>query len=332
MTYQSQPLPGGVYVPLVTPFTPSPEEDLDLEAFKKVALRVASAGCGLVVLGTGGEASHVTASERIKLVSAAREFTKDAGLQTPIIAGTGTGSLYETKQLCKDAAAAGADAAIVLTPGFFAGAIAKDRTALKEYFHDIASASPIPVMVYNFPAVTAGIDLDSDLLEAIAEHPNIVGAKLTCGSIGKGARLASSAAAKSHKNFHVFPGLGDMLLPSMLVGMTGTIAGSGNIFPRLLVQTYKSAQEAVQSPSKQTLSKAQELQALVSRADWAFMKGGIGGTKWVLRRYYDDVGEARRPLQPATQAVQDMLEKELRDALDWERKAEREAGVQVARE
>ncbi|PWN42688.1 aldolase [Ceraceosorus guamensis] len=318
MTYQIQPLPGGVYVPLVTPFTPSPEEDLDLEAFKKVALRVASAGCGLVVLGTGGEASHVTASERIRL--------------TPIIAGTGTGSLYETKQLCKDAAAAGADAAIVLTPGFFAGAIAKDRTALKQYFHEIASASPIPVMVYNFPAVTAGIDLDSDLLEAIAEHPNIVGAKLTCGSIGKGARLASSAAAKSHKNFHVFPGLGDMLLPSMLVGMTGTIAGSGNIFPRLLVQTYKSAQEAVQSPSKETLSKAQELQALVSRADWAFMKGGIGGTKWVLRRYYDDVGEARRPLQPATQAVQDMLEKELRDALDWERKAEREAGVQIARE
>jgi len=60
---------------------------------------------------------------------------------------SGVGSTKGTIQLSKEAAAAGADFAIVIPSGYYAGALG--REALKQYFVDVAEASPIPVMIYN---------------------------------------------------------------------------------------------------------------------------------------------------------------------------------------
>ena len=98
---------------------------------------------------------------------------------TPIVVGTGAGSLQETMNFTRDAAEAGADAVLVIAPGYFSFAIGKDRVALKEFFTEVADVSPVPVMIYNFPAAAAGIDMDSDLLCDIAQHPNIIGAKVS---------------------------------------------------------------------------------------------------------------------------------------------------------
>ena len=124
----------------------------------------------------------------------------EAGLTTvPIIAGTGTGSTRETVELCKEAAAAGADYTIVITSGYFAGVLANNAKAQKAFFREVSEKSPIPVIIYNCkwlclcrqpggahyamfidPGASGGIDLDSDTITELAiECPNLCGVKLT---------------------------------------------------------------------------------------------------------------------------------------------------------
>ena len=147
-----------------------------------------------------GEGLHLSHSERVALIKATREALDDGGFtDVPIVIGTGAGSTRETVQLSKEAAEAGADYVIVITPGYFAGALAGNKKALKAFFTEVAEKSPIPVIVYNCkfissrrepkhiadelfldPGASAGIDLDSNLIIEIAkESPNTVGVKLT---------------------------------------------------------------------------------------------------------------------------------------------------------
>jgi 4-hydroxy-2-oxoglutarate aldolase len=155
-----------------------------------------------------GEGIHLAPGERTRIIHAARKALDAAGfLDVPVIAGAGGGSTRETIALCEEVAAAGADAAIVITPGYFAGVLANHRPALKEFFADVANRSPVPVIVYNCealvhppktihsliharaptdPGASAGIDLDSDLIvELAATCPNLSGVKLTCVTSSK---------------------------------------------------------------------------------------------------------------------------------------------------
>lgn len=111
-----------------------------------------------------GEAHHLEDSERVLLIKTARQALDAAGFShAPIIAGTGVGSTRKTIELTRQAAEAGADYAIVIASGYYAGAL--DYPALKAFFLEVAEASPIPIMIYNcefrghFWAVTVGLVL-----------------------------------------------------------------------------------------------------------------------------------------------------------------------------
>lgn len=111
---------------------------------------LARAGVRPLLAGTTGEGIHLAHGERTRLIHSARKALDTAGfLDVPIIVGAGGGGTRETIALCEEVGAAGADAAIVITPGYFAGVLANHRPALKEYFTEVASKSPVPVMIYN---------------------------------------------------------------------------------------------------------------------------------------------------------------------------------------
>ncbi len=113
-------------------------------------MRVAKAGVRPLVSGSMGEAPHLSHSERITVIKAARKALDDTGFASmPIIAGTGAGSTRETIELSKEAAEAGADYAIVICSGYFAGALANNKKALKAFWTEVAAKSPIPVIIYN---------------------------------------------------------------------------------------------------------------------------------------------------------------------------------------
>lgn len=122
----------------------------DLPSFEAHVVRTANAGVGPLIAGSMGEAIHLSHSERVKLIHAGRKALDNAGLNyVPVIAGTGAGSTRETIELTNEAAAAGADYAIVIASGYFAGVLANNRAALKAFWVEVAEKSPIPVMIYN---------------------------------------------------------------------------------------------------------------------------------------------------------------------------------------
>lgn len=105
-----------------------------------------------------GEAIHLSHAERISTIKAAREALDGAGFTSiPILAGVGTGSTRESLELAREAAEAGADYAIAIISGFFAGVLANDRQALKAYWAELAEKSPIPVLLYNCKFLSIGI-------------------------------------------------------------------------------------------------------------------------------------------------------------------------------
>ena len=123
---------------------------IDLQALEKHVAHLAHAGVRPLLAGSTGEGIHLAHGERTRLIRSARKALDAAGfLEVPIIVGAGGGSTRETIALCEEVGAAGADAAIVITPGYFAGVLANHRPALKQYFMEVAGKSPVPVLIYN---------------------------------------------------------------------------------------------------------------------------------------------------------------------------------------
>lgn len=142
----------------------------DLDTFVKHVVRIAKAGVPPVVAGSMGEAHHLTNEERVTLVKAARAGLDAAGLTSvPIIAGTGLAGTRVTIELTREIAAAGADVAIVISSGYFVGAL--NKKAQKQLFIDVADASPIPIMVYNCTFLTPHSSPHLALTFRFAERP-----------------------------------------------------------------------------------------------------------------------------------------------------------------
>ncbi|WWC92758.1 uncharacterized protein L201_007717 [Kwoniella dendrophila CBS 6074] len=320
----SRSLKPGVWAPIPTFF--DEEENLDIETFRKHVVKLAKVGMQPVVCGSMGEAFHLTDDERFTLFKESRKALDEAGLHdTVIIAGTGGNSTRQTIRLSKLAAEAGADVVIVIPPGYYAGALQKP--ALKQFFLDVQEASPIPVMIYNFPGAAGGIDMDSDLINSIAEEgSNICGCKLTCGAVGKLTRITGKTTSSKfsdstpRKSLQIAPefltlgGFADFLAPAILGGRGhGAIMGLGNIYPRSLVKLFELSYKVVKSdkPSQEDIQKAWELQDLVSEADASFTRGGIAGTKYYLEKNSGHPNRRmRRPILDYTNEQGSSLEKE----------------------
>ncbi|KAG8884661.1 hypothetical protein FRB97_003717 [Tulasnella sp. 331] len=287
----------------------------DIPTFQRHVLSLANSGMGILIAGSMGEAHHLEPEERVALVKAARQILDDNGFETePIVCGTGVGSARQTIAITKQAAEAGADYAIVITSGYFAGLL--DYPAIKAFFLEVAEASPIPIMIYNYPGASGGIDLDSDIIESIArESNNICGVKLTCGNVGKLVRICAGTAVPSfakdypRKNkdapFLVLGGFADFILPSSFSRAHGAIVGVGNVAPYALVRLTHLSFEAVTNP--EVLPEAQRLQDIIARGDRTISLYGIAGTKFLLEKIHGYGGAPRRPLQRLTQAREEQL-------------------------
>ncbi|KZT07757.1 dihydrodipicolinate synthetase [Laetiporus sulphureus 93-53] len=271
----STPPPPGVYVPAVLFFDEN--EEFDVPAIKAHILRLAKGGVtGILVQGSNGEAQHLSHDERKEAIRLTRQTLNENGFQdVVIVAGTGAQSTRETKKLCADAAEAGAAYCLVLTPSVWPAQMTAEK--IFKFHRDVADASPIPTMIYNFPVVTAGLNLDSDIIGALAQHPNIVGTKLSCGMVGKLHRLTSSVPASK---FATFPGVSDVFLQGLVSGSAGLIGALPNVAPKAHMEVYRLYKAG-------KLEEATKIQALLGHADWELGKlGSIGGIKAVVSKHF----------------------------------------------
>jgi 4-hydroxy-2-oxoglutarate aldolase len=219
----------------------------------------------------------------VLITQTTRQALDDSGHDVRLIVGCGAQSTRETIKLCRDAASAGGDAALVLPPSYFASLLSSKL--LLEHFRKVAEASPIPILIYNFPAVQSGIDITSDQIIELAQHPKITGVKLTCGNTGKLARIVT---ATKNTDFLTFGGSSDFLLQTLAVGGAGVIAGLGNLAPATNVRLM-AAYEAGE------IERAREIQGVLAEADWVAIKGGFVAVKVGLNDSFGYGGEPRSP-------------------------------------
>jgi 4-hydroxy-2-oxoglutarate aldolase len=256
--------PSGVWSPAVTFFNHS-NDTLDLPSQKQYYQYLSKSGLsGLVILGTNAEAFLLTREERFQLISAARQAV---GPSFPLMAGVGAHSTKQVLELVTDAAKAGANYILVLPPAYFGKATT--NAAIERFYDDVSAGSPLPIVIYNFPAVCNGVDLDSEFITKLAKkHKNIVGVKLTCASVGKITRLATSLPASE---FATFGGQSDFLIGGLAVGSAGCIAAFANVFPKTISKIYKLYKEG-------NVEEALKLHRTAALAE-SPCKAGIASTK-----------------------------------------------------
>ncbi|KAJ5190151.1 uncharacterized protein N7498_009136 [Penicillium cinerascens] len=270
--------PAGVWCPAVT-FFHHQTDSLDLASQSQYFRYLSQTGlAGLVILGTNSEAFLLTREERSQLISTARAAV---GPDFPLMAGVGAHSTKQTLEFAQDAAAAGANYLLVLPPAYFGKATSMN--VVKRFFSEVAAKAPLPVVVYNFPGVCNGVDMDSETItsivrESAAAHSsglsNVVGVKLTCGSVGKITRLGATFAPEE---FATFGGQSDFLIGGLAAGSAGCIAAFANVFP-------KTASRICALYQKGQLGEAMKLQRKAALAE-SPIKSGIASTKHAVACY-----------------------------------------------
>jgi 4-hydroxy-2-oxoglutarate aldolase len=218
----------GVFPPITTPFDGEGRVHLgaladNLERWNEYDL------AGYVVLGSNGEAVYLTEEEKVLVWKAARAAIPSGKL---MIAGTGCESTAQTITLTREAADAGADAALVLTPHYFSGQMT--RESLLHHYRSVADASPIPVMVYNVPKFT-NVDMDAATIAQASPHPNIVGVKDSSGNIAKLAEVVRLAGP----GFQVLAGTGGFFFAGLTLGAVGGVLALANVAPQESIDIYE---------------------------------------------------------------------------------------------
>lgn len=144
--------PDGVFVPVPTFFKAAPEPPalqpaVDVETQAAHSVHLAKSGItGLVLMGSTGEAIHMSSAERSAIISGCRKGLDAAGYPDyPIMAGILINSLDEALEWLRDAAQAGAQWGLVLAPGYFGAAATQEN--LVEWYTIVADNSPIPILM-----------------------------------------------------------------------------------------------------------------------------------------------------------------------------------------
>ncbi|MGH2478685.1 MAG: dihydrodipicolinate synthase family protein, partial [Ktedonobacteraceae bacterium] len=185
--------------------------------------------------------------------------------------------------------------ALVLPPFYFKGRM--DERALLAHYRAVADASQLPVVLYNMPFSTAGLDLDVALVCALADHPNIVGLKDSAGDMARLAQIVEQAPA----GFAVFAGSAGYLLPALAVGALGAVAALANVFPRQVCQLQALFERG-------HLDEARQFQGRLVAANTAVTTTySVPGLKAALEITAGYGGPPRMPLQPLTETAHQRL-------------------------
>lgn len=237
---------------------------------------------GYVVMGSNGESAFLTRDEKLKVIETVKGALSSGKL---LIAGTGSDSIQDTVSLSNDAAARGADYALVLTPSFYKGQM--NSAAFVRYFTEVADKTKIPVLIYNVPKFT-GVNIEAGTVAKLAGHGNIVGMKNSAENVAHTAELVSVVP----EEFSILVGTASVLYPGLAAGATGGVLALANIAPEEcveLVRLFEAGKHAEASALQKNLIPVNK--AVTSTY-------GVPGLKAALDMLGYFGGEPRSPLAP----------------------------------
>jgi 4-hydroxy-2-oxoglutarate aldolase len=276
----------GVFAPIPTPF--DRDERLDLGRLGAACARWAASPLGgLVVLGSTGEAVLLDEDESDHIVAFTRERWPSG---RPFIVGAGRESTSATIRAVRRAAGLGADAVLVRTPGFYKSQMTND--VFVRHYTAVADASPVPVLLYNFTAVT-GVNLSPVAVSRLATHPNIAGVKESGGDIAQ----ITDLVAGTPDDFSVLAGSATTFYSALCMGAVGGVLALACVLPDACVRLLELTRDGRHA-------EAAALQhRLVPVAKLVGTMHGVPGLKAALQLVGCDVGVPRSPLAPVSEAT-----------------------------
>ncbi len=262
-------------VAIVTPF--DGDGNVDIEAHIHNVRHLSAQGCtGFVIAGSTGEGPYLETGERGALVAATRGALDDPF----VLCGINAESVRQAMAQIAEAADAGTDAVLVLTPGTLVRG-KHDRVA--SFFAEVADAAPVPVLLYSNPNVT-GYELPTEVVNELAKHRNIHGIKDSGGNPDR----IDDHAAVIEDGFIVYPGASRALLESHKRGAYGAITASANYVFNLVAAASSG------DPDGQA-----DLDAVIAVVE----RHGIPGAKRAATAAGIESGTLRHPLSPVDTAV-----------------------------
>ncbi|MDR0950698.1 MAG: 4-hydroxy-tetrahydrodipicolinate synthase [Candidatus Ancillula sp.] len=214
---------GRVITAMVTPFTDNLE--MDYKAAADLAKYLVDLGTdGIVVSGTTGEAPVTHREEKMELISVVKQV-----VDVPVIAGVGSNDTEHTISNAINAAEAGADAVLVVTPYYSR----PTQAGLIAHFSAVAQSSKVPVILYDVPS-RSGVKIAPETYVELAKNENIVAVKDATGNVYQATKnLRDMNLARSQEGIQnkiqLFSGDDGLLLPFLSVGATGVISVASHL-------------------------------------------------------------------------------------------------------
>ena len=263
--------------------TPFRDGEVDTAAIRGNVRRWIAAGLGgVVALGTNGEAPLLDEDEAERVVETVRE---EVPRERVLIAGAGHESTRATIAAARRLARAGADVVLVKTPYTYRAHV--PPAGLIAHYRAVADASPVPVLLYNFPAST-GVNLSPETVGILAAHPNIAGMKETSTD---GAQFADLSAAVPD-DFTVLCGSAPGVFAALCAGARGAIIAVGCVLPALALELLAHVRAG-------RYDEGLAIQHRINPLGRAVTHGfGIPGLKAALDLAGFTGGEPRPPLMP----------------------------------
>ncbi|MGD0495820.1 MAG: 4-hydroxy-tetrahydrodipicolinate synthase [Candidatus Bathyarchaeia archaeon] len=269
--------PEGIFPALVTPFTDDGKA-VDEERLRTLVNHCLKLGVhGVVPCGTTGEFVNLTTEEKRRVI---KIVIDEVNGRVPVIAGTGSSGTDQTVEMTRYAKDAGATAALIVTPFYLKPA---DR-GIYEHYYTIANEVDMPIILYNIPQCT-GLDLPWQMVEDLAQIPNIVGVKDSSGQL----KFILAVLEKVRDKINVLCGHDEVVVAGLAAGCSGAILASANVIPDIWVQIYDHVK-------KGELQQARELQYKVQKIARIIAGSGAVGTKEALNMMKVKVGPVRKPL------------------------------------
>ena len=280
--------PTGVYAASITPF--KPDESLNLDAFGPHLDFMIEAGIkGVMVIGGCGEYANLTPAERREVVT---EAVRVVDGRVPVVVGALAPSTREVVEIGDHAAAAGADAMLVLPPYY----IKPSFDGVLQHFETIVKETGMDVIAYNIPGRT-GTNLLIEHLRELADIPGIVALK----ECERDVAAISLKIAALEATLPILSGDDDLGFATLLSGSRGAIWASANLAPKLCVALYEAC---VAGNVAQALQLHNRLNAIF--ATW-MLPNHPGPLKEAMALAGRDFGRARSPLQPMTPQQRDAV-------------------------
>ncbi len=280
---------------LVTPM--QGDGAIDLGAWDRLLdFHLAEGSDAVVVGGTTGESPALERGELEELIRRAR--ARVAG-RIPVIAGSGTAGTAKSVALSRAAAAAGADALLVVTPYYNR----PTQEGLFRHFTAIADAVSIPLILYNVPGRTA-CDMLPETIARLSGHPRIVAVKEATGDVARG----ESVLRQARKGFGLLSGDDATAAALMRIGATGVISVTANVAPRAMHELCAAALRGAHDEAAAIDARVAPLHRTL------FVEPNPIPAKWAVHRL-GLIGEAiRLPLVPLSDDRRPEVEAAMRAA------------------